>query len=115
MTKKQSDILNRQLDKHLKEFKSNCSRKGDHMNYDGKKKSCGWATLLKRNNNIERIFIPIAEKSGTDVDVFIDEILNEYLENIKIECTKNNLAKETTSFRKNTFSTMITNMIEKQE
>ena len=52
----------------VEEFKQNCSRKGIHMNYDGKKKRCAWSILLKRNNKIEDVLIPFALASGVDAD-----------------------------------------------
>ena len=100
--------------KHLEEFKYNCSRKESHMNYDGKKESCGWSILLKRNNKIEEILIPIALTSGINADIFIDEVLDEFLENIKTECTNNNLSKELGSLRKSTISKTVSNVIENQ-
>ena len=84
----------------VEEFKQNCSRKNIHMNYDGKKKRCAWSILLKRNNKIEDILIPFALASGVDADVFIDEIIEKFLENIKLECTKNDLPEKVESFRK---------------
>lgn len=86
----------------VEEFKQNCSRKNIHMNYDGKKKRCAWSILLKRNNNIEEILIPFALASGVDADVFIDEIIEKFLENIKLECTKNDLPEKVGAFRKDT-------------
>jgi len=100
--------------KDLEEFKKNCSRKDIHMNYDGKKESCAWSILLKRNNKIEKILIPFAQASGIDADVFIDEVLDEFLENIKLECTDNNLAQKMGTLRKKAISKTISNVIEKQ-
>lgn len=93
--------------KELEEFKNNCSRKDIHMNYDGKKKRCAWSVLLKRNNKIERILVPFALASGIDADVFIDEVIDEFLENIKLECTKNDLTQKVGSFRKDTISKIV--------
>ena len=99
-------------DKERKEFKNNCSRKNIHMNYDGKKRRCGWLVLLKRNNRIEKVLIPFALASGIDADIFIDEVIDEFLENIKIECTKNDLAEKVGSFRKDTISKVVSKIKE---
>lgn len=98
--------------KHLEEFKTNCSRKNSHMNYDGKKKDCGWSILLKRNNKIEKVLIPIAEASGFDVDIFIDEMIDQFLKNISRECIKNDPVKEISIFRKDTISKIVPDIIE---
>jgi len=90
--------------KDIKEFKKNCSRKNIHMNYDGKKHRCAWSILLKRNNKIENVLIPFALESGIDTDVFIDEVIDAFLENIKLECTRNDLVSKVESFRKDIVS-----------
>jgi len=96
----------------LEEFKRNCSRKDIHMNYDGKKKRCAWSILLKRNNKIEEILIPFALASGVDADVFIDEVIEKFLENIKLECTKNDLPEKVESFRKDTIEKVVSKTVQ---
>jgi len=98
--------------KHLEEYKNNCSRKDIHMNYDGKKKRCAWSTLLKRNNKIENVLIPIAEDSGFDADIFIDDMLDQFLKNISRSCVKNNPVEEISIFRKDTISKIVPDIIE---
>ena len=97
---------------HLEEFKNYCSRKGIHMNYDGKKKNCGWSIRIKRGNRIERDFIPIAEAMGIDADVFIDEILDQFREGIRMEFKKNGVVKEIGMFRKNTINKTVSKVVE---
>jgi len=96
--------------KYLNEFKSNCSKKDIHMSYDGKKKKCAWSILLKRNNKIENTLIPFALTSAIDADVFIDEVIDEFLENIKVEYTKNDLAEMVGSFRKDTIKKSVSKL-----
>ena len=91
-------------EKHLDEFKHNCSRKNLNMNYNGEKNECGWLTLLKRNNKIEDMLIPIAYACKSNTDVFINELLNEFLENIKVECEKSGVIEEIDSFRKDSIN-----------
>lgn len=98
--------------KYLIEFKSNCSRKGTHMSYDGTKRGCAWATMLKRNNRIERILLPIAEASKMDVDVFIDEVIDEFLDNVEAECVRKDLANKVGSFRKDTISKVVNKIVQ---
>jgi len=98
--------------KYFEMFKKNCSKKGVHMNYDGKKEDCGWSILLKRNNRIEDVLIPIAEASGIDVDVFIDEFVDRFLESIKLECKKNGVVKEIGRFRKDTIGRTVSKIVE---
>ena len=95
----------------LEEFKQNCSKKGIKMNYNGKKQSCGWSILFKRNNKIERVLIPIANMSGIDVDIFIDEVIDELLDSIKKQCEEKELTRESESFKKSTVSKIISNVI----
>ena len=97
--------------KDYEEFGDNCSRKGIHMNYDGKKKDCGWSIRLKRGNKIERDFIPIAEVMGIDADVFIDEILDQFRESIKMEFKKTGVVKEIGMSRKNTISKTVSKVV----
>lgn len=104
--------IHREDVEHLDKFKNNCSRKGIHMNYDGRKKECAWSVLLKRNNKIEEILIPFALASGVDVDVFIDEIIEKFLENIKLECTKNDLSEKVESFRKDTIEKVVSKTVQ---
>jgi len=96
--------------KHLREFKRNCFTKGIHMNYDGKKRGCGWSILFKRNNKIEKTLVPIAMESGIDIDVFIDEMIDRLLEDLKTECAKNKLAKEVGTFRKDEIKKVVSNI-----
>ena len=88
----------------LKDFKRNCAEKGVHMSYDGRKKCCGWSILLKRNNKIEGTLTPIATACKSDVDAFVDELLDEFLENIEVECKKSGIIKELDAFRKTTIN-----------
>jgi len=95
----------------LEEFKQNCSKKGIKMSYNGKQQSCGWTILFRRNNKIEKILVPIANMSGIDIDVFIDEVIAELLDSIKKQCEEKELARESESFKKNTVSKIISNVI----
>ena len=94
----------RKDEKHLDKFKHNCSRKNLNMNYNGEKTECGWLVLLKRNNKIEDTLIPIATACKINVDAFVDELLDEFLENIETECKKSGIIKEMDAFRKNTIN-----------
>ena len=103
--------IHREDVKHFEVFKKNCSRKGVHMNYDGNKEDCGWSIYLKRGNRIERDFIPIAEAMGIDADVFIDEILDQFREGIKMEFKKTGVVKEIGMFRRNTISKTVSKVV----
>jgi len=93
------------------EFKRNCAKRGMHMNYDGKKNRCGWSILLERNNRIENVLIPIAVASGINADIFIDELLDKFLENIEVKYTKNGLAKEIDTFRRDTIDKTVVKLV----
>ena len=97
--------------KDIQEFKDNCAMKGIHMSYDGKNRRCGWSILIKRDNRLEKILMPFAQASGIDADVFIDEVLDEFLENIKLECTDNNMAHKLGMLRNDVISKTISNVI----
>ena len=96
----------------LEEFKQNCSKKGIKMNYNGKQQSCGWSILFKRNNKIEKILVPIADMSGIDTDIFIDEVISELLNSIKKQCEEKELTRESESFKKSTISKIISKIID---
>lgn len=96
----------------LRDFKRNCAKKGIHMSYDGMKKCCGWSILLERNNRIENALISIAAASGIDADVFIDEVVSKFLENIEAEFKKNNLAKKVGTFRKDAIDKTVVKLVE---
>ena len=104
--------IHRDDTKDIEEFGNNCSRKGIKMSYNGKKKDCGWSIRIKRGNKIEKVLIPIAEASGLDADIFIDEMLDQFLKNISRSCTKNNTGEEISSFRKDTINKIVPTIIE---
>ena len=105
-------FIHRDYIKDIKEFKYNCYREGIHMNYDGKKKDCGWSILVQQGNKIKKVFIPIAEANGIDVNIFTKETLDRVLKNISRSCVKNDPVKEISSFRKETINKIVPDIIE---
>lgn len=109
-SKRLGGIIHRDFTKDLVEFGDNCARMGIHMNYDGKKKDCGWSIALKQTNEITRTLSPFALASGMDGIVFIKDVVGEFLENFKVECIKTDFVKELGSFRKDAISKTVFNV-----
>ena len=91
-------------------FTENCSKKNMKLSYDGNNRECGWLTLFKRNNKIESVLIPIARSCNSNVDAFINEILEKFVENVIAECKKNNLSLEIELNRKDIVDKTVTDV-----
>jgi len=86
--------------KELDRFRENCQKKNLKYNYDGEHRECGYLTMLRRNNKIESTLIPIAKACNSNPDVFINRLIDKFLENVILECKQNNLTIQIENYKK---------------